>query len=234
MRTCFDIIPYLLQKSISLGYSGFTPLKLQKILYYCQAWNLVFKGKPLFPQYFEAWVHGPAIPEVYKKYKEFGFGVILTENNSSSIELENTEREIIDLVLNLYGKKHGKYLELLTHSEPPWIIARHTLLPNQLSKKKISWRNMMKYYSQLVETKKPPKIKASALQIRHDAFGKTTLENIASGMGTVLEISPHTNHYYRQYDISDFEGKLKQVEAIESVWEKVGYYLLESHESLDG
>lgn len=233
MRNCFDIIPYLLRKSIDLGHKGLTPLKLQKILYYCQAWNLAFKGKPLFSENFEAWVHGPAIPEVYKLYKAFGFEVISNEDDDYHLKPEKDEREIIDLVLSFYGNKNGKYLELLTHSEPPWIIARNSLPPNQLSKKKISWENMMKYYSQLIDTKNPPRIKASALRIKRSASKKTTLENIVSGVATVLEISPHANHYYRYYDISDFEGKIKQAEAIESIWENVGYYLLESHESLD-
>jgi len=38
-----------------------TNKKLQKLLYYSQAWYLVFNKKPLFKDKIEAWVHGPAI-----------------------------------------------------------------------------------------------------------------------------------------------------------------------------
>ena len=56
-----------------------TNKKLQKLLYYAQAWSLVLRDKKLFSNKIEAWVHGPAIREVYFEYKKFGFGPI-TEN----------------------------------------------------------------------------------------------------------------------------------------------------------
>ena len=46
--------------------------KLQKLLYYAQAWYLAFEDTPLFDEDFEAWVHGPTIPALLdllqKKY----------------------------------------------------------------------------------------------------------------------------------------------------------------------
>src|SRR5437016_8859052 len=44
-------------------------LKLQKLLYYAQAWYLALHNEPLFPESIEAWVHGPAVPPVYGKFK---------------------------------------------------------------------------------------------------------------------------------------------------------------------
>ena len=35
-----------------------TNLKLQKLLYYAQAWYLVLLNKPLFAEDFQAWAHG--------------------------------------------------------------------------------------------------------------------------------------------------------------------------------
>ena len=34
-------------------------LKLQKLLYYAQAWFLALQDKPLFDERIEAWAHGP-------------------------------------------------------------------------------------------------------------------------------------------------------------------------------
>jgi uncharacterized phage-associated protein len=44
-----------------------TNLKLQKLLYYCQAWSLVFTGQALFAERIEAWVHGPVVPSIFRK-----------------------------------------------------------------------------------------------------------------------------------------------------------------------
>lgn len=40
-------------------------LKLQKLLYYAQAWHLALHDNPLFDERIEASVHGPAVPPVY-------------------------------------------------------------------------------------------------------------------------------------------------------------------------
>ncbi len=50
-----------------------THLKLQKLLYYAQAWSLVLKGKSLFEEDFEAWAHGPVLPSIFEQYKNMGF-----------------------------------------------------------------------------------------------------------------------------------------------------------------
>ena len=53
-----------------------THLKLQKLIYYSQAWSLALNGIALFEEDFEAWAHGPVIPEVYQEYKEYGFNAL--------------------------------------------------------------------------------------------------------------------------------------------------------------
>lgn len=46
-----------------------TNLKLQKLLYYSQAWYLALYDLPLFDDRIEAWVHGPVVPPVYGAFK---------------------------------------------------------------------------------------------------------------------------------------------------------------------
>ena len=53
-----------------------TNLKLQRMLYYVQGWHLGLYGSPLFDEPFEAWIHGPVIPEIYRHYQAFGFNPI--------------------------------------------------------------------------------------------------------------------------------------------------------------
>jgi len=40
-------------------------LKLQKPVYYADAWHLANCDKPLIQEDFQAWVHGPAIPALF-------------------------------------------------------------------------------------------------------------------------------------------------------------------------
>lgn len=65
--TCFDIAKHFIRFANEEG-SFISNLKLQKLVYYAQAWHLAIHGTPLFEEDFEAWVHGPVIPSLYQKY----------------------------------------------------------------------------------------------------------------------------------------------------------------------
>lgn len=129
--------------------------KIQKLLYYSQAWNLVFNREKLFPNKIEAWVHGPAIPEVYQFFKTFDFTNppkdIFDEDFSS---ISTKERKILDLVWKVYGKYDSDYLEILAHSELPWQEARKGLPPFDVSQNVISEERMKEYYEQKLKEAK--------------------------------------------------------------------------------
>ena len=47
-----------------------TQLKLQKLVYYADAWFLANFDEPLIKEDFEAWAHGPVVPaEVVAKFR---------------------------------------------------------------------------------------------------------------------------------------------------------------------
>ncbi|MGW0920666.1 Panacea domain-containing protein [Streptomyces sp. NPDC002755] len=46
-----------------------TAMKLQKLVYYCQAWHLVWEGRALFPEAIRAWASGPVCPAVYELHQ---------------------------------------------------------------------------------------------------------------------------------------------------------------------
>ena len=64
MASVLNVAQYVLNK-----VGDMTTLKLQKLVYYCQAWSLAWDGKPLFDEEFEAWANGPVCPELFKKHK---------------------------------------------------------------------------------------------------------------------------------------------------------------------
>lgn len=143
------IAKYFIFKSQNDKKLGMTNKKLQKLLYYAQAWSLVFNKQKLFNENIEAWVHGPTVPSIYHTFKTFGFSEIndKTLTQDTFAELSEKEKIVLDTVWEVYGKKYeANYLETLTHSEDPWQIARQDLPPYESSTNVISTEEMQKYY----------------------------------------------------------------------------------------
>lgn len=146
MATIFDVANYFINKSDEENLM--TPLKLQKICYYAQAWSLVWEGKELFHEDFQAWVHGPANYELFKKYK--GKRYIDATSVKCNYDVFNEEQiETLEIVWEAYGKYSGDYLEQLTHEEDPWINTRGNLSPGDKCDRIIEKGIIKKYYKSL-------------------------------------------------------------------------------------
>ncbi len=82
--------------------------KLQKLVYYSQAWHLVWDEEPLFEERIKAWANGPVVPALYRTYRgQFKVEVPRTGDPSN---LTQSEIDSIDSVLGFYGKKTGHWL----------------------------------------------------------------------------------------------------------------------------
>jgi len=149
------VAQYFLDKSMKSSRHDLTNKKLQKLLFYAQAWSMVVNNKKLFNDKFEAWIHGAAIPAIYRKYKTFGFNPISESVDENDFQaLTDIEKSLLDEVWNIYGKYDADYLELLNHSEEPWQNARKNLSPFESSSSAISESGMKSYYGKkLQETK---------------------------------------------------------------------------------
>lgn len=135
-----------------------SPKKLQKLLYYVQAWHLVHLDSPLLEEDFEAWVHGPVLPSLYHELKSYGFNnieVINDELDSSQERIEKRAKnnnlsedqlELIFSVLNQYGHLSSFELEMLTHNESPWLEARGNTPPHVRCRSIISKEKMKSFY----------------------------------------------------------------------------------------
>jgi len=150
------ITHYVNQKGDTVSHK-----KLQKLLYYVEAWHLVHLTDPILDENFEAWVHGPVVPELYHQLKEYGFNdlkVVNDEHDTVDKEIQaiiennkltQDQLDLIDSVLTKYGGLSSMELELLTHNEAPWIEARQGLAPHKSCKNKISKERMREFYSSL-------------------------------------------------------------------------------------
>lgn len=125
-----------------------THLKLQKLIYYAQAWSLVL-GTPLFDEDFQAWAHGPVVESVYRIFEGSKWNALDPPDEIPDFA-EDVE-ELLGNVLEAYGGMSAKQLELLTHSEQPWIAARGDLPPEARSNAIISKESMIAYYGRLYQ-----------------------------------------------------------------------------------
>lgn len=139
MEKALDVARYIVNKSHDYKYT-ISNLKLQKLLYFCQAVFLVeSKGiKKCFEENIEAWDFGPVVPVVYREFKRYGGLNIpkIIEYKDYSKGLWNLEivkyndtiidkvtRDQIDNVIKHFGKFSASKLVDITHHQAPWIQA---------------------------------------------------------------------------------------------------------------
>lgn len=144
MADVFDVAQYILEKQ-----STITAMKLQKLVYYSQAWSLVWDEKPLFNEEIQAWANGPVSPALYSEHK--GMYNVDSISKGKSGNLTKEEIETIDVVLGAYGDKSSQWLSDRTHSEAPWVEARKKagIEDGEMCRESISHAMMMEYYSSL-------------------------------------------------------------------------------------
>ncbi len=97
-----------------------TNLKLQKLLYYAQGFHLAMFSKPLFDKKIEAWVYGPVVPYIFKKYENYGSGAIPSKQNSDFSDIDNETRALLDEVYTVYGQFSASTLKDIVKTEPPY------------------------------------------------------------------------------------------------------------------
>jgi len=142
MADVYDVAQYILEK---LG--PMTAWKLQKLVYYSQAWSLVWDERPLFPERIEAWANGPVAPALYNRHR--GQFIVRKIDIVMSKQIDRDGEETIDAVLNYYGDKQSQWLSDLTHAEAPWRDARGDLPSGAPCNNEITHEAMAAYYEAL-------------------------------------------------------------------------------------
>lgn len=151
-----DVCDYIIVKVKEAGV-GLNHLKLQKLMYYVQAWNLAFRRTALFEGKFQAWVHGPVNREIYDRFapKKSLYSEIQDCDARLDFDPESLDEGVrlhIDAVLEAYADFSGSQLEEMTHREPPWIEAREGYRPSQRCEVVIDENRMRDYYRSLIPT----------------------------------------------------------------------------------
>lgn len=142
--TVFDVARYILKKC-----GPMSAMKLQKLVYYSQAWSLVWDDVPLFHENLEAWCNGPVVRELYQAHS----GMFQVDKNllkgCAKNVLSDNQKDTIDTVLKAYADKSAQWLSDQTHSEQPWIVARNGLSDTVRGDRIITLESLAEYYGSL-------------------------------------------------------------------------------------
>lgn len=124
------IISYCNENNINISN-----LKLQKLLYFIQATFLINNLDPCFSNRIEAWDFGPVVPDVYRAYKQFGSGPIPMLGTVNKNSIPNVD--LIDSVIEQFGKYSASALVEITHRQTPWKQAYQRFMNNIISNESI-------------------------------------------------------------------------------------------------
>jgi uncharacterized phage-associated protein len=145
-----EIVNYMVAK-LAEGGEYLNVLKLHKLLYYSQSWSLAFDRGRLFDGRFQAWVHGPVNRELFDRFRDTKsmYSAVTLEDIPGDFDpqgLDESDRQLVDAVLEVYGPLTGDQLEEMTHREDPWIAARNGLPPSVRSENELDEGLMAGYY----------------------------------------------------------------------------------------
>lgn len=150
MYKAIDIAFHLLNIAQRNG-DCITNLKLQKLLYYAQAWFMVNNnGELLFDDPIEAWKYGPVIRSVYGKFKKNNsYPIALTEKQIKKlINLPQQVNTFLEEFAVTFYKFSASELVSMTHNEKPWKEAYNNQ-PYSI----IDTKTMYDFYSNLANEK---------------------------------------------------------------------------------
>ena len=143
MASVFDVAEYILARTGQIS-----AMKLQKLVYYSQAWHCVWSDAKLFPERIEAWANGPVVPSLYEKHKG-QFIISPGSLGGNPAGLTEDESDSVQRVLKAYGDKSSQWLSDLTHMEAPWLQARAGVPAGERCNIEIKPAELVEYYGSL-------------------------------------------------------------------------------------
>lgn len=116
---------YLFYKKENIKKAEITNLKLQKLMYFVEAYYMVDNKEQLelFDTGWSAWDYGPVNKKLYKYYKKYGsMPILLSHEEIDKIkELPEINRKYIDKIFNIFSNFTAFELVTLTHLDgSPW------------------------------------------------------------------------------------------------------------------
>jgi len=167
-----------------------TAKKLEKLVYYSQAWHLAWHKKPLFDEVIEAWVEGPVVRHLYSQHaKQYDVHEWRSGNRE---RLSEEQKRTVAWVASRYGSFTAEALSRMTHSESPWLVARNGIPAKARSDAPIGRDLMTSYYGrQRVDAETAVQLAAASAAIEgvnFDAAWQQRLREVADGTLSVEDL----------------------------------------------
>lgn len=146
--SALDVAKFILVKQ----GTSMTTMKLQKLVYYSQAWHLTWTGKSLFNDEIQAWANGPVTRSLFEHHKGM-YSISASQLTAGQVDhLGPEQQSVVDIVLETYGPMTGTQLSMLTHAEVPWLNARGHLSAGDKSAAAITMDSMRIFYKELSQS----------------------------------------------------------------------------------
>lgn len=163
MNNVLDVCRYIINYSNKRKY-GISNLKLQKVLYFVQAFFLMNKknNEPCFAEPIEAWEFGPVVPVAYREYKRFGSTDIPIIESYIEVDLFNLwdlsiinfdeehipkeDRILIENVVDQLSDFSSTDLVKITQNQNLWIESYSEGFNNE-----IKVQSMINYFSKIID-----------------------------------------------------------------------------------
>jgi uncharacterized phage-associated protein len=167
-----------------------TTKKLQKLVYYSQAWHLARNGVRLFPDEIQAWREGPVVRTLYDRHRTKY--EVHTWPDGDPTRLRDDELTTVRWVAATYGRFSAESLSRMTHAESPWRVARGLVPEGEPSQAPISDDIMRNFYAnQVVEPDVAVALAAASSAIEGvelDDAWQEQLRQVADGRVTAEEL----------------------------------------------
>jgi len=173
MHNALDVAAWFLNEIDRRAGDSITNLKLQKLVYYAQAWAAALLNRPLFEEAVEAWAHGPVVEPVYQAYKEFRYDTLPRSRRRARFTPQ--ELTVLEDVLAVYGEHSAKFLEKLTHAEEPWRAAWGGRPPTSRGRQQIPIATMRQFYRRQYENRGDPNMNLDLKRMRQEPLEEGVL-----------------------------------------------------------
>lgn len=135
MYDVLDVCRYIIKYSDEKN-NWISNLKLQKLLYFIQAFFLINIDECCFHETIEAWEFGPVVPEAYHHFKRYGGASIpaiegkyhMNDDCEEGEEFDDTvitndDKKMIRHMVDKLSRYSASFLVDVTHRQAPWINA---------------------------------------------------------------------------------------------------------------
>lgn len=119
VTSAMDVAAYLLE-----NHGPMESMKLQKLVYYAQAYSMAWNHQPMFSEAVEAWAHGPVVRTLFREHQ----GKIILKAGDipgDADALDGMAKDVVEDVWDSLGELTGWQLRTRTHAEAPWRNHHH-------------------------------------------------------------------------------------------------------------